>query len=403
MKTSHNKKYYSILISREILGSITLDESKELKEWIVRSQKNQDLYNNLRSEKNIDKWLSIRQQIDTQSDYIKLTTKLDYNKKRKLRVFSGIKYAAIIIIILCVNYIVKNKNSNNLPNSITLSQDIQKPGHNRAKLILSSGESVSLEKQDTIIPHNNGNITIDSTLGEINFRSPIQENDSTDEIDYTKKLNTIIVPKKGEYKIRLNDGTLIFINSESKLQFPEKFCKNKREVYLEGEAYFKVAHNASKPFVVKTQNMDVMVLGTEFNLKAYKDENTCSTTLIKGKVNIKYNDSDGHGINKILKPNQQARLLTNSKLISITKVDTEPIIAWHKGQFLFKNERLEDIMKSLARWYGFNVIYTDECIKNIRCDGRIKRSETLEPVIDIIKSINNLKIKIDGYNLIISN
>jgi len=403
MKTNLDQNYYHILISRKILGYITPEESIKLRDWINSSPENEEFYKNVVNKKEIEKWLNIRSQIDTKSDYNKIKTKLIDNSSYHKKIVYAIKYAALLIILLGSGYIIHINNSKEIKTATKISQDIQIPGYNNAKLIFANGESISLEKQDTIIPHNNGKITIDSTLGEINFRSLKQRNDSIDDVDYTKRLNTIVVPKKGEYKIRLNDGTLIYINSESRLQFPEKFSKNKRIVYLEGEAYFKVAHDSNKPFVVKTQDMDVLVLGTEFNLKAYKDENFCSTTLIKGKVNIKFSDSNGHGINRILKPNQQAKLLTNSKLISIKKVDIEPIIAWHKGQFLFKNERLEDIMKSLARWYGFKVIYTDASIKNMRCDGRIKRSERLEPLIDIIKSINNLKIKIDGYNLIISN
>lgn len=146
--------------------------------------------------------------------------------------------------------------------------------------------------------------------------------------------HTLEVSKGGEYIMTLQDGTVVWLNSETKMRYPVQFSGQNREVWLEGEAYFKVAKNEKQPFVVKTENMDVRVLGTEFNLKAYADEKWVQATLVRGEVAV-FTGMD-KSVRNTLKPEQQAEWDIEKGKLDVKTVELDLYIAWKNGQFVFR-------------------------------------------------------------------
>ncbi|MFR7876298.1 MAG: FecR family protein, partial [Butyricimonas paravirosa] len=167
-----------------------------------------------------------------------------------------------------------------------------------------------------------------------------------------------------EYNLILSDGTWVYLNAESVIV--SQNLSGKREVILEG-GIFKDA-SKERPFVVKTKDMDVLVTGTEFNVKAYPDESNVQTTLLRGKVAVFAGIDKKEKIE--IKPNQQAEWSRENVKLQVREVDPDLFVAWKNGHFIFRQDRLENIMKTLARWYDMEVVYLDESIKNMAFAGK---------------------------------
>src|SRR5690606_5806053 len=208
-----------------------------------------------------------------------------------------------------------------------------------------------------------------------------KENDSENEPLY----NYLTIPRGGQFFVQLSDGTQVWLNSESKLKYPVKFQSGKtREVELVyGEAYFKVSpstgHNGSR-FHVLTKFQEVDVLGTEFNIKAYSQEDEVTTTLVEGKVEIQKGN-----ISKILRPNQQSIILSDTQAIAVQAVDVSQEISWMHGMFSFDEAFLKEIMTVLSRWYDVEVIFESAEPKNFVFTGIIGRAESIGNILCIIE------------------
>lgn len=201
---------------------------------------------------------------------------------------------------------------------------------------------------------------------------------------HVKNMNEVYVPRGGEYSLVLADGTRVWLNAESTLRFSYPF-DSLRTVYLDGEAYFEVAHNAAKPFEVKTEENTLRVLGTKFNARAYKEQ-PYQVTLLEGKVQI------SNGIDtEILVPNKQLNQPSEAKTYEVIPVNAKLYSAWTKGVFEFNNASLKDIMCQLERWYNVEVDYATEDLKDIRFTGSILKNESLGYALEMIQKISDVR------------
>ena len=268
------------------------------------------------------------------------------------------------------------------------------PGSYKAVLTLASGEQVNLEewgrdslwKDGTLIRKRKGELTYEQKAGDMQQEEML--------------FNTITIPRSGEYKLVLSDGTKVWLNSASKLKYPVAFTGGQRKVFLEGEAYFKVAKNEKQPFVVKTENMDVRVLGTEFNLKAYADEKWVQATLVRGEVAV-FTGMD-KSVRNTLKPEQQAEWDIEKGKLDVKTVELDLYIAWKNGQFVFRGQRLTEIMTVLERWYDFEVCYQADWIKEVEFAGKLNRSASIEPILDVIRSTHKINVNTRGKTIVFS-
>jgi len=208
----------------------------------------------------------------------------------------------------------------------------------------------------------------------------------------------LIVPKGQKSQLLLPDGSKVWINSESKLRYPTNFSKESRFLELSGEAYFQVTHDENHPFIVRTNEYDVKVHGTEFNLMAYDDFGRTETILLKGSVEI----IDAHNSESIiLKPNEK---LTYSKTDGKYKVtsNTEPNVgAWKDNQFVFIDVPFKELCSRLSRWYDVDVVLADTDLEKIRYRGNFKNKETIWQVMDIIKTTTPIDYKLQDRKLTI--
>ena len=328
--------------------------------------------------------LEFYQTIDTLEGRRKVQLKTDKKSKSvSLRKYfmRGLKVAAVFIGLFVTSAVLLNY-LNNKQNQPTIADSIH-PGSLQATLVLSDGEAIDLTQMSTDTPIEKDGMKIVNNKESIEYMSTTSGHEEQAE----PKINTLIVPKGGEWHLVMEDGTKVWINADSKLTYPSKFNKKERIVQLEGEAYFEVAHDKEWPFMVKTIITDTKVLGTSFNIKAYKNEDKVETTLIEGKVAL----SQSVGNSSILMdPGYQAIVPVKGGEVIYKKVDTAIFTSWKDKRFEFVEETLESIMKSLERWYNVDIEFSDDHIKQLRFSARLQRYDSIQDLLDRIEQTNKV-------------
>ena len=313
------------------------------------------------------------------------------NKNSRYRVKRYLKYAAIIVAFVLAGgtwWMVKENPEEII--SVELSEtSMLSPGTPKAYILFSSGQRMDLTttEHDTMIMEKGMQVRVGSS-GKISYIPGDSGSILKQEIVY----NTIVVPRGGEYKLELADGTLVWLNSDSELRYPVKFAGSQRDVWLKGEGYFEVSKNPEKPFRVVVDDMIVKVLGTSFNINAYKDRGNILTTLVSGKVDIQ--DMSGKSL-VVMSPNQQVDF-RHGKISSVQEVDITRFVSWIDGKFYFNDMTLENIMSQLQRWCDIEVFFVDEELKSYPFTGVIRRDFTAGQIFEIIEKTTRVKFNVRG-------
>lgn len=257
-----------------------------------------------------------------------------------------------------------------------------------AMLILPSGEKIDLGKSKGVVD-----------AAAFNEENTISYNGGqTGQAGQTPQpaepvWHTLEVPQGGEYRLLLADGSLVHLNSMSSVRFPVAFMGEQREVELHGEAWFEVSANTQNPFVVHTRHYDVEVVGTAFNVSSYDDDRLASTTLAEGGVKI-------GGV--ALSPGEQYCFDTQSGTGTIEQVSAAMASAWRTGRLMFRDQRLEDIMRTLGRWYGVQIEYADPTARDMRFGMSLTRQPSIDPLLAIIAETGKVSIRKHGNTIIIN-
>ena len=265
------------------------------------------------------------------------------------------------------------------------------PGGDKAVLTLSDGSRIILDHAKNGVLANQEGVRIQKTSDGKLLYTFANSEDSPHLHTTGEIYNKIETPAGGKYQINLPDGSKVWLNASSSLRFPAIFVGNTREVELTGEAFFDVAKNKNKPFKVITKDQVVEVLGTQFNINSYSDEDAIKTTLIEGSVKVIYKDQI-----VLLSPGQQFR--PNNLSLKIVHADTDEVIAWKNGYFLFKNEDIQSVMRKLSRWYDVEVNYSGEMPK-VGFGGNISRSKDISEVLDVLQLTNAVHFKVEGRRI----
>ncbi len=372
-----------LLIAKYSQGNITEKEYHILKAWMEGDADNKKVFSEyLIFLKNAQR-VRFSATVDEHLAWKIIHSKLEKRKAFSFRPY--LKYAAVLLALvsLTIFYQLFHKPEEN--NNMVSEAHVITPGKPKATLELSDGRSIDLEGMN------------DSTL-LLGRGLNIQIKNET--IDYTRAtanselINTIRIPRGGEYNLVLSDGTRIWLNSDSELSFPAKFTGEKRKISLKGEAYLEVEKNENFPFVADVKGVQVEVLGTSFNVKAYDN---IETTLVEGKVNIHTNAST----NVILKPGEQGIVDTNNNSVKVKQVDTRIYTSWVNGMFTFRSMTLEEIMKTFERWYNVTVSYGKDDLKQRHFTGNLKRYEGINPHLDLIGLTTDVDFKISGNKILV--
>lgn len=216
--------------------------------------------------------------------------------------------------------------------------------------------------------------------GYITFQHNQPKNQETEHV----VMQTISSRQGMVTRFELADGTEVWLNSDSELQFPTKFTGNLREVKMKGEAYFKVAKNENQPFRVHAKDLNIEVLGTSFDVASYDDEKQAEVILVEGKVNL-FSDQQGESkLLGVMHPNQRAIYRENDEKVDSEKVNVDKYIAWRDGNLIFREDKMEDVVKRLSRWFNVEIVIKDPEIKFYAYKANF-RNETLTQVLELLK------------------
>ena len=359
------------------------DEEKILSDWLTTSEENRAFYNSIKSESNTADKIKLLSEFNKEEAFKEFESKIGIIKKRKLYP-TLVKYVAILIPFIFILWFLFQQDENNHIEMQFIENEIQ-PGTSKAILKLADGTVVNLEMEKDLIADLDGVIVQNSTK-EITYNN-CSSKALLSKIEY----NNIEIPRGGEYQLMLSDSTKVWLNSETSLKFPVAFTSKTREVYLlSGEAFFEVSENKKKPFIVHTSKMDVSVLGTSFNIRAYSDENLLTATLVEGEVLIKQPSLHEE---YYLKPNQQAIL--SEQGVNVKHVDVGKYIAWKNGRILFEDNTLDEIFNDLSRWYNVGVDFENIEVRNLRFSVDVRRYEDLGEILDIMELTKKVKFTIN--------
>ncbi|TMU55644.1 FecR family protein [Flagellimonas algicola] len=370
------------LILKKLNNTLSLEEEQIFNDWISESETHKSYFEKVR-----ESYSKSRNIVDIQKGWEQINSKI-----RPRKSFSTVwKYAAVaaLLVLLSLPFLLTNQDPITEPTTNIVNEVIE-IGTDKATLTLEDGTKVPLEKGKAF-----------STQALTSNGQELVYTNKAETSSKTVLYNTLTIPRGGQFYITLSDNTKVWLNSDSELRYPVNFSTDQpRKVELVyGEAYFEVspsAHHNGTHFLVATQEQEVDVLGTEFNIKAFKEDSFIETTLVNGKVAIR----NGENISN-LTPGYQSRLEKGTNEISISHADIYNTISWKNGLFSFKNMALKDIMTVLSRWYDVDVDIINQEVENVTFNGVFNRNQDLENILSIIENTNEAKFTTKGKTIMV--
>ncbi|ALJ06492.1 hypothetical protein APS56_15715 [Pseudalgibacter alginicilyticus] len=367
------------ILLKKIESNLSGEEELKFQKWLEKSEKNKELYNLLLLLKAEKKHIKIISDLDVnvawksiqEKSYPTKQTSVNYLNKRVLK----FAVAASVLLLITATFIYKitSKGGSAIQNTPIIVNNTIKKGTDKAILTLEDGTEVVLNNKESF-----NTSKLSSNGKQIVYKSGHKVHK---DIQY----NYLTIPRGGQYFVKLSDGTQVWLNSESKLKYPVSFVEGEtREVELVyGEAYFDVSPsetNKGASFLVNHDQQEIQVLGTEFNIKAYKADKNIYTTLVEGKVAI----STGISQESLL-PNQQSIYNTLNHSLVISEINVKPEISWKDGVFIFESKELKGIMLVLSRWYDMDVVFDTEKLENQKFTGLINKNYGIQDIMSVMK------------------
>lgn len=370
------------LILKYLQGKLAEEEKRQLDEWL-KDDRNKKLFSRLVNKQRILVKMERLDEYDWEKSWKVMEKKLHERKKFSWKYWGMV--ASLLGIVLLGTWVFMEKNEKKSP--VVVMRGVE-PGGVFAELVLPDGKIVELNKDSN-------NLFLGESAKVLRNENGVlfltQDSVQLQKVGYSE----IRTPRGGEYQVVLPDNSIVWLNADSKLRFPLTFSGKERRVFASGELYFQVAKDSLSPFRIEVEGLyEVEVLGTEFNVRAYSDL-LSATTLVDGRVLIR-----DKGTKVVLKPGEQAVKGKHGEVV-VQEVDVAPYIAWKQGYFLFEDERLEDILNELARWYDVNVFFENSSVREERFSVDMPRHESFEEVLRLIEQTRSIQIEIEGNNVFV--
>jgi transmembrane sensor len=377
------------LLQAHMEGRLTKEEQAELEKWTVESADNRLLLDQITDpafrETALQKQRSY--DVDAALDLVKQQTGRSVAHRPVWYRYIGISAAVILICSIgSLRYLQNRPEPQEYP--LSIANDIA-PGKHGATLRLANGNSISLNETTAGEVIQETGVTISKTASGQLVYTATQNQARTG-------LNTLSTAKGETYQLRLPDGSNVWLNAASSITYPANFAQHKeRHVKLEGEAYFEVTKDRTRPFIVETRDQQVRVLGTHFNISSYADEPFIRTALLEGAVRV----NSGSNATVVLSPGQQA--VNNKGKLAVSETDSFAEADWKSGRFSFRNEKIESVMRKLVRWYNIEVQYHG-VLPEDEFNGRISRNKNISQILDLLEKTQDVHFKIEGRRVTVS-
>lgn len=368
------------LIAEELTETIDGEAREELARWLAEDERHREEYEQIKS------MLESGERVWVEQEKGSLLTDARWKgmkqQIKKKRYITWSRYAAVLLLPFMIGlFWFVNRDIVQDQEPETVAEIV--PGVGKAQLKLADGQIVNLDDRVQFKIEEIGGTEISTSEKMIRYKG----SDSLGTTVTEERYNTLTIPRGGEYALELADGTRVWLNAESTLKYPVKFIGGERKVEMTGEGYFEVAKNKEKPFIVTVNGVDVRVLGTSFNISAYRDE--VITTLVEGKVQLKKGADS-----VVLQPNQQGIWLSENRGFEVKKVEARNFSLWREGIFYFEDVDLETILADMARWYNVNIFYQNPTLKTMRFSVEIKRYENINEILRRIEQTKRVKFEI---------
>lgn len=362
-------------------------EKQEFENWLSLSEENRDLWLQLSEGVAYTDFEQVCRLTDKEERWQHLEALIRSGKRRKTVLYRCFQAAAVILLFAFGYHFFFSAWEDT-----TDTIEPIRPATSQAVLVLNNGRRIPLNRQDTLL--NTEILDIEITSGQARYHTERQQ-----PMDTVPVFNTIIVPRGGIYSLILSDGSKVFLNSESELTYPVRFCGDKREVTLKGEALFEVTHEPEWPFIVKAGALETKVLGTVFNIMAYANEPAIQTTLITGKVEVAVRNTEWRNV---LQPGEQACWRAQTSEWEIRQIDIRLKSLWKDGIIVLNDDGLEEVMRMLVRWYDVEYVFDTPLKGTHTFTGRIDRNTDLESVLKKLTLLGGPDFKIEDKVIHIS-
>lgn len=372
------------LIKKSLIKDLSDKEQKEL-DQLLDDQSLQDVYKELSDRGYLKKQFMEYEKYSSQKAYREFKERRGHSGRIRIVRWVAVVAAVWVLALGVTLWMTFGKKENVAP--LPVASKIIPAGEKKATLTLADGTEVHVEEITAQVLQEKG-MNIEYRNGEIVYH---KSEEKTTEVVYNK----LEVPRGGECMIKLDDGTKVWVNAETKLKYPVAFVGDRREVVLDGEAFFDVAKN-EKPFIVKTSFGDVRVLGTAFGISAYASESESYTTLVRGKVSV---EREG-GEPVVILPGEQVVTSKDGKMIK-QQVDVEEFVGWKDGIYVFKEKSLGEIMKTLERWYNISVDFQEKSLVDLPFTGNLKRYDDINVFFDALTRTGDMKYRVEGNQVIL--
>ncbi|MEK7718699.1 MAG: FecR domain-containing protein [Bacteroidota bacterium] len=308
---------------------------------------------------------------------------IDAKRDRHQFMIGLAKYAAIALLFFSIGSVLVYLKMDKQTRKWVIAESSIPTQLQGPVLILPEGSSIPLKKTESSLDYSKPDRIL------LNNESVIKQSKESEKIAN----NQLIIPFGNRSKVTLSDNTIVWLNAGSRLIYPSRFTGERREVLLFGEAYFEVAKNAEMPFVVKTTSIEVKVLGTEFNVSAYPDDNVVQTVLKNGSVSIRRNHGNIFEKELVLTPNQMALFDKTTQDSKIYTVDANDYTIWTKGLLSFDDLEMCRVLKSLERYYNIQIRYADPMVGSQRISGKLDLNKSLNEVFEYMSKVSSTKFK----------
>ena len=377
------------IIQKSLKGKLSESEERQLSGWRKVSDENERAFQRMISEDFYTIGMEKLEMYDSRVAYGRFLQK-KYQQRRKRRFLINMARVAAValpFVIALVLYVGLNREEEQMVRPSLASNIL--PGTSKAVLTLANGQMIPLGKEATDSTIITDGTQISASGSGVTYASGVE----SESVVYNK----LEIPRGGEFCLTLSDGTRVWLNSETSIQYPVAFGAKERRVFVQGEAYFEVAKDAKKPFTVQFMSSSVTVLGTSFNIRAYPEEKRSQTTLAEGSVRI-YSP----GSSMLLKPGEQAEVSALSGEMVKQEVEVKNFTSWKDGRFVFEQQPLEDIMRTLERWYDIRVIFKDEGAKRISLSGNMKQYGDFSQVMKMLQMTGDVRFELHGNDVYIT-
>ena len=378
------------LLQLYLLGDITEEERQELEDWCEEAPRNRKLFEQICQEDLFSKERYVYEKINDTKAFSVFEKRVRKVSSRSIG--NWWKYAAVLLFPILVVGSWKLMHETEQVSIVASSVAPIQPGCSQAVLVLDDGRKVFLKEEEEGVISEDKEITVTGEKDRLVYTS--SEGKNVDEI----RFNELEVPRGGEYKVRLADGTLVYLNSATRMKYPVKFDEKERKVYLSGEAYFEVAKDPERPFFVEMEGVEVRVYGTSFNVNTHQEGNI-QTVLVKGSIGVKVLSS---GMESVIRPGQMAEIKQGNTKVDVKDVNVAVYTDWKDGIFRFENQRLEDILAVLSNWYDMNVFYQTVSVKELHFSGYMERYKDVSVILEAITLSTGVTFSIQGKTIIVS-